>query len=101
MCIAAGLTTNRRTATQADASTTALRTGAGLNSLKSLPKKLMTASAPSGAKTGVTRGKKLVVLIGQRKALGMAVRNSRTENRFSGLLARLGAHGACSLPFLS
>jgi len=29
------------------------------------------------------------VLIGQRKALGMAVRNNRTENRLSGLLARL------------
>jgi exodeoxyribonuclease V alpha subunit len=39
--------------------------------------------------TGITRGKKLVVLIGQRKALGMAVKNNRTENRFSGLLARL------------
>jgi exodeoxyribonuclease V alpha subunit len=39
--------------------------------------------------TGITRGKKLVVLIGQRKALAMAVRNNRTENRFSGLLARL------------
>ena len=39
--------------------------------------------------TGITRGKKLVVLIGQRKALGMAVRNNRTERRFSGLLARL------------
>jgi exodeoxyribonuclease V alpha subunit len=33
--------------------------------------------------TGITRGKKLVVLIGQRKALGMAVRNNRTENRFT------------------
>ena len=33
--------------------------------------------------------KKLVVLIGQRKAMGMVVRNNRTENRFSGLLARL------------
>ncbi len=41
--------------------------------------------------TGITRGKKLVVLIGQRKALGMAVKNNRTENRFSGLLARLKA----------
>jgi exodeoxyribonuclease V alpha subunit len=41
--------------------------------------------------TGITRGKKLVVLIGQRKALGMAVKNNRTENRFSGLLARLAA----------
>ncbi len=43
--------------------------------------------------TGITRGKKLVVLIGQRKALAMAVRNNRTENRFSGLLARLVAPG--------
>jgi exodeoxyribonuclease V alpha subunit len=39
--------------------------------------------------TGVTRGRKLVVLIGQRKALAMAVRNNKTGNRFSGLLARL------------
>ena len=39
--------------------------------------------------TGVTRGKRLVVLIGQRKALAMAVRNHRTENRWSGLRARL------------
>ena len=39
--------------------------------------------------TGITRGRKLVVLIGQKKALGMAVKNNRTENRFSGLLARL------------
>ena len=31
----------------------------------------------------------MVVLIGQRKALAMAVRNNRTENRFSGLLARV------------
>ena len=41
--------------------------------------------------TGITRGKKLVVLIGQRKALGLAVRNNKTESRFSGLLARLVA----------
>jgi hypothetical protein len=34
--------------------------------------------------TGITRGKKLVLLIGQRKALAMAVRNNRTENRFWG-----------------
>jgi exodeoxyribonuclease V alpha subunit len=37
----------------------------------------------------MTRGKKLVILIGQKKALGMAVKNNRTENRFSGLLERL------------
>jgi exodeoxyribonuclease V alpha subunit len=39
--------------------------------------------------TGVTRGKKLVVLIGQPKALAMAIRNHRSENRWSGLMARL------------
>jgi exodeoxyribonuclease V alpha subunit len=41
--------------------------------------------------TGITRGKKLVVVVGQRKALAMAVRNNKTEQRFSGLLARLKA----------
>jgi exodeoxyribonuclease V alpha subunit len=39
--------------------------------------------------TGVTRGKQLVVLVGEAKALRMAVQNNRTEQRFSGLLARL------------
>jgi len=39
--------------------------------------------------TGVTRGRQLVVLVGQKKALAVAVRNNRTEERFSGLLARL------------
>ena len=39
--------------------------------------------------TGVTRGRQLVVLIGQKKALAIAVRNTRTDQRFSGLLARL------------
>ena len=41
--------------------------------------------------TGITRGKKLVVVVGQRKALAIAVGNNRTEQRFSGLLARLKA----------
>jgi exodeoxyribonuclease V alpha subunit len=39
--------------------------------------------------TGVTRGKQLVVLIGQEKALAMAVNNNRTVMRNSGLMARL------------
>jgi exodeoxyribonuclease V alpha subunit len=39
--------------------------------------------------TGVTRGKQLVMLVGQKKALAAAVRNNRTEQRFSGLLERL------------
>jgi hypothetical protein len=37
----------------------------------------------------VWEGKRLVVLlVGQRKALAIAVRNNKTEQRFSGLLAR-------------
>jgi exodeoxyribonuclease V alpha subunit len=43
--------------------------------------------------SGVTRGKKLVALIGQRKAPAIAVRNYKTEERFFGLLARLTATG--------
>lgn len=39
--------------------------------------------------TGITRGKKLVVLIGQQKALSMAIRNNQSARRFTGLLPRL------------
>lgn len=39
--------------------------------------------------TGVTRGKRLVVIVGQKKALSIAVSNNRTEERFTGLPARL------------
>src|ERR1700724_793336 len=35
--------------------------------------------------TGITRGKGLVVLVGQRKALTIAVRDSRAERRWSKL----------------
>jgi exodeoxyribonuclease V alpha subunit len=35
--------------------------------------------------TGITRGKRLVVLVGQRKALSIAVRNSRADRRWSKL----------------
>ncbi|WP_232631733.1 SF1B family DNA helicase RecD2 [Methylobacterium sp. Leaf118] len=45
--------------------------------------------------TGVTRGKQLVVLIGQRKAIGMAVRSGQTKRRFTKLrewLKRRPAH---------
>jgi exodeoxyribonuclease V alpha subunit len=41
--------------------------------------------------TGLTRGRKLVVLIGQKQALATAVRNHRTVRRYSGLLSRLKA----------
>jgi exodeoxyribonuclease V alpha subunit len=39
--------------------------------------------------TGVTRGKRLLVLIGQNRALGIAVHNDRPQRRYSGLLASL------------
>src|SRR5215831_9295000 len=40
--------------------------------------------------TGVTRGKRLVVLIGQRKALAIAVKGSRARRRWSKLQDWLG-----------
>jgi exodeoxyribonuclease V alpha subunit len=39
--------------------------------------------------TAMTRGRRLVVLVGQRKALAIAVRNDRTSERFSRLYDRL------------
>ncbi len=42
--------------------------------------------------TGITRGKKLVVVIGQKKALGIAIHNDRPQRRYSGLLASLRGH---------
>lgn len=39
--------------------------------------------------TGVTRAKRLVVLVGTKKAVALAVRNVRSEQRFSSLAERL------------
>ena len=39
--------------------------------------------------TGVTRGKRLVVLVGTKKALNIAIRNNKTMQRYSGLYRRL------------
>jgi exodeoxyribonuclease V alpha subunit len=41
--------------------------------------------------TGITRGKRLVVVVGQRKAIAMAVRNRRGRRRWSKLRERLNA----------
>ncbi len=41
--------------------------------------------------TGITRGKRLVVLVGQRKAIGMAVRGVKDRRRWSKLCERLAA----------
>jgi exodeoxyribonuclease V alpha subunit len=41
--------------------------------------------------TAVTRGKKLVIVVGNRRALAMAIRNVRLERRNTGLRERLAA----------
>ena len=43
--------------------------------------------------TGITRGKRLLVLIGQRTALSIAVRNDRSQRRYSGLLSSMRGAG--------
>ena len=48
--------------------------------------------------TGITRGKNLVVLIGQRKALRIAVSNNKTQRRYSGLLEALTADRTSNAP---
>jgi len=39
--------------------------------------------------TGITRAKQLLVVVGQKKALGLAVRNDQSRKRYSGLLGSL------------
>jgi exodeoxyribonuclease V alpha subunit len=43
--------------------------------------------------TGVTRGKRLVVLVGQRRALAIAVKNGSARRRWSKLGEWLGGAG--------
>lgn len=47
--------------------------------------------------TGVTRGKRLVVLVGEPRALAMAIKNNRMQKRFTWLAHRLGASSAVVL----
>ncbi len=42
--------------------------------------------------TAITRGKKLVVLIGSRRALAIAVANNKTLKRYTRLQARMQSH---------
>jgi len=41
--------------------------------------------------TAITRGKKLVVLVGTKKALAIAVKNNKQQMRYTGLAHRLAA----------
>lgn len=51
--------------------------------------------------TGVTRGKKLVILVGTKKALSIAVRNDEVKKRYTGLHGALIEHSTPSLGRLS
>jgi exodeoxyribonuclease V alpha subunit len=44
--------------------------------------------------TGITRARQFLVLVGQKKALGMAVRNDQSRKRYSGLLNSLMKSGS-------
>ncbi len=46
--------------------------------------------------TAVTRARKVVVLVGSRRAMAMAVKNNKTSHRFSGLASRLRNFGVMS-----
>ncbi|MGB9602356.1 MAG: ATP-dependent DNA helicase, partial [Limisphaerales bacterium] len=39
--------------------------------------------------TAITRGKKLVIIIGQKKAFYFSIKNNKTTQRFSGLLNKI------------
>jgi exodeoxyribonuclease V alpha subunit len=41
--------------------------------------------------TAITRARKMVVLVGERRAVAMAVNNNKVAERYSGLLPRLKA----------
>ena len=43
--------------------------------------------------TAITRAKKLVVLVGSRRAIAMAARNSRVQHRYTALATRLATAG--------
>jgi exodeoxyribonuclease V alpha subunit len=43
--------------------------------------------------TAITRAKKLVVLVGSRKALAIAIHNNKVQHRYTGLADRLTSSG--------
>jgi exodeoxyribonuclease V alpha subunit len=56
------------------------------------------------AYTGVTWGRKLVVMIGMKRALAIGVKNNKTQKRYTHLRARLSpfpSYSQTTLPFLT
>jgi exodeoxyribonuclease V alpha subunit len=48
--------------------------------------------------TAITRARKLVVLVGSRKAMAMAIRNNKVQRRYTGLAERLTSQDIRNLP---
>jgi exodeoxyribonuclease V alpha subunit len=48
--------------------------------------------------TAITRAKKLVVLVGSRKAMAIAIRNNKVQHRYTGLAERLVSTGIENMP---
>jgi exodeoxyribonuclease V alpha subunit len=48
--------------------------------------------------TAITRAKKLLVLVGARKAIAIAIYNNKVQHRYTGLADRLTSFGISHLP---
>ncbi|MDD4924744.1 MAG: ATP-dependent RecD-like DNA helicase [Dehalococcoidales bacterium] len=48
--------------------------------------------------TAITRAKKLVILVGSRKAMAIAIRNNKVQHRYTGLADRLAATDIRNIP---
>jgi hypothetical protein len=60
----------------------------------------VTSEQITGFLQSITRGKRLLVLIGQKKALGIVVRNDLPQRQYSGLLGSLrGGQAAITTAF--
>jgi hypothetical protein len=53
---------------------------------------------PCPSSRGSRGGKRLLVLVGQKKALGIAARNDRPQRQYSGLLFSLKSDGRAVVP---
>lgn len=47
----------------------------------------------AASRIGITRAKRLLVVVGQKKSLCLAVRNDQARKRYSGLLSSLKGPG--------
>jgi hypothetical protein len=63
----------------------------GVHTLEVIEKKPERLSKVEGIGTRITRAKKLVIMIGTKKALAIAIRNNKPQRRYTLLSERLTA----------